>query len=274
MEKINCDIIRDLIPSYVDEVCSQATKECVEEHINDCGECRLIAAKLREQTLSGEKLEQRGLDGLKKYKKMLNYQNIICYVLLLFVIFLGVLLFLLNRYSNLLFEFPKSLLVCLAAVLAFSAGGKGSVSAGKWEYALSGLSLAIDVYFQVLYSYMVQQLVDGAETIFGMELMKTGPFLEKQLIAAYFLQAGLLFYNFFCIMHRDKNCHWMLCLNLTGIFLLLHYDVWMKYMSDFETLKKALFQTSFTLMGIGAAGIVLCLLITRSVRRKKNAKSF
>jgi len=29
MKKINCDIIQDLIPSYADEVCSCATKECV-----------------------------------------------------------------------------------------------------------------------------------------------------------------------------------------------------------------------------------------------------
>ena len=62
MEKMNCDIIRDLIPSYVDEVCSQATKECVEAHLDECGECRLIAARLRNSALSGEKLEQKGLE--------------------------------------------------------------------------------------------------------------------------------------------------------------------------------------------------------------------
>ena len=59
MEKMNCDIIRDLIPSYVDEVCSQATKECVEAHLEECGECRLIAARLRNNALSGEKRHRR-----------------------------------------------------------------------------------------------------------------------------------------------------------------------------------------------------------------------
>ena len=27
MEQMNCDIIRDLIPSYVEEVCSESTKQ-------------------------------------------------------------------------------------------------------------------------------------------------------------------------------------------------------------------------------------------------------
>ena len=33
MEKMNCDIIKDLIPSYIDGICSGASKNCVEEHI-------------------------------------------------------------------------------------------------------------------------------------------------------------------------------------------------------------------------------------------------
>lgn len=39
-----CEIVRDLLPMYVDDVCSPASREMVGEHVKTCGEC---AAMLR-----------------------------------------------------------------------------------------------------------------------------------------------------------------------------------------------------------------------------------
>lgn len=38
--KISCDIIRDLLPLYKDSVCSDATKDMVEDHLSGCEGCR------------------------------------------------------------------------------------------------------------------------------------------------------------------------------------------------------------------------------------------
>ena len=38
--KISCDIIRDLLPLYKDSVCSNATKDMVEDHLSGCEGCR------------------------------------------------------------------------------------------------------------------------------------------------------------------------------------------------------------------------------------------
>ena len=35
MEKINCNVIQDILPLYIDDVVSDDTKELVEEHRND-----------------------------------------------------------------------------------------------------------------------------------------------------------------------------------------------------------------------------------------------
>ncbi len=40
MNKISCDIIKDLLPLYKDEVCSQKSRDMVEEHLPECEECR------------------------------------------------------------------------------------------------------------------------------------------------------------------------------------------------------------------------------------------
>lgn len=38
--KVNCEIIEDLLPLYCDEVCSAASAELVEEHLETCANCQ------------------------------------------------------------------------------------------------------------------------------------------------------------------------------------------------------------------------------------------
>lgn len=37
---LSCDIIRDLLPLYVDEVCSEESRTAVEAHLQSCAQCR------------------------------------------------------------------------------------------------------------------------------------------------------------------------------------------------------------------------------------------
>lgn len=43
MKKINCNIIRDILPLYLDDVVCDDTKELVEDHLNVCDSCRMEA---------------------------------------------------------------------------------------------------------------------------------------------------------------------------------------------------------------------------------------
>ena len=45
--KIHCDVIQDLIPSYLDGICSEKTKELVEEHLLECEQCRMFVESLK-----------------------------------------------------------------------------------------------------------------------------------------------------------------------------------------------------------------------------------
>ena len=38
--KITCDIISDLIPSYIDDICTADSRRLIEEHIRTCEKCR------------------------------------------------------------------------------------------------------------------------------------------------------------------------------------------------------------------------------------------
>lgn len=47
---IDCNVIADLIPLYIDDTCSQESAELVEEHIKTCKDC----TKLLETMCSDE----------------------------------------------------------------------------------------------------------------------------------------------------------------------------------------------------------------------------
>ena len=46
--KITCDIVRDLMPLYVDDVCSDDSRKLIEDHINHCSKCQNELAAMKE----------------------------------------------------------------------------------------------------------------------------------------------------------------------------------------------------------------------------------
>ncbi len=59
--KYNCDIIRDLLPLYIDDVASVSSRQMVEEHLQECPDCRKMLSRLKndetENAITAEKEE-------------------------------------------------------------------------------------------------------------------------------------------------------------------------------------------------------------------------
>ncbi len=49
---MNCNIIKDLLPSYIDEICSEETAKAVEKHIEHCVECHRSLQMMKQSTNS------------------------------------------------------------------------------------------------------------------------------------------------------------------------------------------------------------------------------
>ena len=47
----NCDVIRDLLALYIDDVCSDSSRRLVEEHLPACAECTELLQKMRETNI-------------------------------------------------------------------------------------------------------------------------------------------------------------------------------------------------------------------------------
>ena len=51
MKEISCNIIRDILPLYVDEAVCEETKELVEEHLFTCEDCRKEAEMMKKSVV-------------------------------------------------------------------------------------------------------------------------------------------------------------------------------------------------------------------------------
>ena len=71
--KTDCEIIQDLLPLYVDDICSEKSRLLVDEHLLECDECNDLLNRLRKTEIeSGLKEEKADAIsyGVRKFKQL------------------------------------------------------------------------------------------------------------------------------------------------------------------------------------------------------------
>ena len=93
--KTECNVIKDLLPLYVEDMVSAETARVINEHLKGCDECQKELAKLKEgaelSVLEAKPLQPS--DDAKPFKKIMKRMNrqfySLAYAALVFLIFLG-----------------------------------------------------------------------------------------------------------------------------------------------------------------------------------------
>ena len=80
--KYKCGIIKDLLPLYVDHVCSDESKELIDEHLLECEKCKAYMDSLRESqdveaAAYDEEKERRKVKMMLGMKKKIVSRNIL-----------------------------------------------------------------------------------------------------------------------------------------------------------------------------------------------------
>ena len=75
--KIGCEIIKDLLPLYHDEICSDESKVAVENHLCECKDCKNYYEKLKgsdviEEAAFDEEAEAKKSESIKKVRKRIK----------------------------------------------------------------------------------------------------------------------------------------------------------------------------------------------------------
>lgn len=64
-----CEMIQDLMPSYIDELTSEKTNEIIEDHLKDCDICTEVMKSMKVPEPEVEVREKQDIDYLKKNRK-------------------------------------------------------------------------------------------------------------------------------------------------------------------------------------------------------------
>lgn len=72
--KLSCEVVQDLLPLYIDSVCSGDSAELVEEHMVECNVCKQVYDDMKsdgkaEELAQSEDFKNRQTDSVKKVKK-------------------------------------------------------------------------------------------------------------------------------------------------------------------------------------------------------------
>ncbi len=76
--KYSCNLIRDLLPLYCDQVCSKDSAEAVQEHISTCEECQNIYIGMQQNvSMDSARYEKQQLASMQEVKKKIKKRNTI-----------------------------------------------------------------------------------------------------------------------------------------------------------------------------------------------------
>ena len=75
--KITCDVIQDLMPSYVDGILSEDSRALVEEHMGTCQECRKMLEIMKEEQGKEQNQMRSSAATLKKIRKKLIIRRVL-----------------------------------------------------------------------------------------------------------------------------------------------------------------------------------------------------
>lgn len=88
-ENNRCDIVKDLSSQYIEDIVSSNTKNFIENHIENCNDCKTYYENMKLNILEEENLEHQKqnyeLDYLKKVRNKMSLLKIIIMIILIII---------------------------------------------------------------------------------------------------------------------------------------------------------------------------------------------
>ena len=266
MKIMNCDIIQDLIPSYVDGICSDATKESVEEHVIECNQCKKRVAIYRDAEISDRNIEQIQIDGFKKFHVQMKLMNLFSMVLVILLIGLGTYTFGTSYRILSTAIYYMLFLICMIGLYLFTTNKKHMQRVEKKDYIVATLSM-INIVFAIGFMFYVINCIISGKAVFSVESAQLGPFINK----VWGIQFLLFVIGYVYLLHRmirkNINNKCMICLQMMGMFLLLAYVTVLKELVSFKVIYGRFTQITFVIGTMGLIGFLAFTVIGQKGNR-------
>lgn len=260
MNHLKCEIVKDLIPSYLDGICSNTSRDAVKTHLADCESCRTFLERMRDTMLTADAINLKSLDYMKKVKRhYLRKNRAAAGICLIF----SLLLMALPNAS----WFPPNLhygwYYTLFPLLMLSASPLLSVSAPKPSQSRLQKGAAIAGCLGILYCLGLEcffLLCAGSKSaLFSRSPETLGLFLDSQRKAILLLELAFFLLLIFSAAKNEYATGLLPLLNLTGCFLCLIFGIVLHQLDTPKAAARTLLgQTACILLeGLALAGILL-----------------
>ena len=261
--KMKCSVIQDLMPSYVDEICSQDSKELVQEHVAECEQCKAKLEKLKNTQIVAGDASKKQVDYLKKIhntilrKEWLGKFVLVCLVLFEVSGILG---------SGSIINFTIGTGILFSVLLMCGAGLAGNYGfSGKRKSAIVEISIsAVGLLLLVILSeYSKHNFLHGIVPFHLTEMYDAGPVLVNCYRVIILAEALILFWSTF----QKQNNAYATILNIISISLASSVNYILFHMDTPDNFRNYVDMSNAFQLALAALGIGVCFLFRN---RRKN----
>ena len=261
--KMKCSVIQDLMPSYVDEICSQDSRELVQEHVAECEQCKVKLEQMKNTQIVGGDASKKQVDYLKKIRNTILRKEWLGKFMLVILVFIEAGGVFSGRGSLVNFQVETgilfSLLLMCGAGLAGNYGFSEKRKSAVVEICVSAIGLLLLV---ILSEYSTHCVITELPFLFFTKPSQVGPFLVTCYRVIILAEALILFWNTF----KKQNNAYATILNIVSLSLASNLTEVLYHMEAPESFQWYVNMSNVFQLVLAARGIVICFLFRN--RRK------
>ncbi|MCI8507372.1 MAG: zf-HC2 domain-containing protein [Lachnospiraceae bacterium] len=267
MDRTNCNIIKDLLPSYMEDICSADSRELIEEHLNECRECRNLMEMITATEIVSEKTSDGQIDYMKKVREDYTKKNIISFGLLVVCLIMGLMMGLNSYrlvYINIYYCYIIVPIVMTGVYLILSGRWiKGKRT--KWEFVMGGIGGLLIIYCIAL-RFAAVYYVKGSEagaSFTGVSPDKIGVFLHWQLLFMIGIQVVMMIVDIIASF-KTRIFHGILMdIHGTGACLAFAFCFILSKLTTLEDFKEIWNRSFFIVLAEGILMAVTVMVLKR-----------
>lgn len=204
MNKISCDVAKDLMLPYLDGICSGESKELVEDHLKECASCRRFWEEATAPEKKSER-EENQIDFLKKMNLYMRGERSITVFLVVLLLF-TVVFFTPETWFSGYREYIYYVMLAPMAVTysyIFRTDQEAQRARGKELLIIAG-SFVNAAYIIGLQAATVFWAVTGKYPV-SIPLFELGPFVVRQASFSILIGAVMLAVHFIWFCKKRKS---------------------------------------------------------------------
>lgn len=273
MSKLSCNVVKDLLPSYIDKICSEESAQLVDEHLRECEECTKTKEQM-EENLIAEKASKEEIDLINRVKSRKQRRHTVYIGIIVFALIVNIVMTLFVEYN--LVSYPLHFLLLPATILAlyFLTGDK--TAAGNRIFCIIGHIiniLCIGCFLFVILlciapTSRIRNHGDKLEFHIGGAAGDIFDILVVVFILSLLAQGVFLLIVIWTSVEYSYFIPGLLCETVTGIYL-----VWTVFSIMYEVKLHSVIKNAIviTIMILLAEGI-LTYFILRKIQKRRNKK--